>query len=118
MSPTEPLGHFEQLVLAAVLTLEGPAYGISVHARVQELARPRRVSLGAVYVTLDRLEDKGLLTSQMSDPSPERGGRAKRVFRMQAAGERALRDAVRAAQRISGALEGVWGSSRRQMERA
>jgi Transcriptional regulator PadR-like family len=59
----DSLGQFEQLVLTAILTLRGDAYGVTIHAKVEELAEPKDISLGAVYVTLDRLEDKGLVSS-------------------------------------------------------
>ena len=86
MATSETLGTFEQLVLTAVLALGDLAYGVTIHARVRQLAHPRNASLGAVYVTLDRLEDKRLLSSRLSDPTPERGGRAKRFFRVTAKG--------------------------------
>src|SRR5882762_4294103 len=110
MALSEQLGQFEQLVLTAVLTLGEGAYGVTIHARVEQLSHPRAASLGAVYVTLDRLEDKGLLSSRLSDPTPERGGRAKRCYRVEAAGERALHDAALAHRRISAALSDVWGT--------
>ena len=59
MAKRETLGQFEQLVLTAVLSLADDAYGVSIYRKVKELARPRSVSLGAIYVTLDRMEDKG-----------------------------------------------------------
>ena len=63
----DSIGQFEQLVLTAVLSLKDDAYGVSIHAKAAELAKPKAVSLGAVYVTLDRLEDKGLISSRLSD---------------------------------------------------
>jgi PadR family transcriptional regulator PadR len=74
------------------------------------LAKPKRVSLGAVYATLDRLEDKGLIASWLSDPTPERGGRSKRHYRLESSGARALRDAARTARRICDAIEQSQGS--------
>ena len=59
MKKVDSLGQFEQLVLAAVLALGDDAYGVTIHAKIEELAHPKSVGLGAVYVTLDRLEDKG-----------------------------------------------------------
>src|SRR5712692_3021099 len=112
MGKTESLGQFEQLVLTAILTLREDAYGVSIHAKVQELARPKAVSLGAVYVTLDRLEDKGLVGSWMSDPTPERGGRAKRCYRLEVSGERALRESVVTAKRIWDVVVEVWAKER------
>lgn len=76
MAKPDSLGQFEQLVRTAILTLREDVYGVTIHSKVQELARPKPVSLGAVYVTLDRLEDKGLVASWMSHPTPERGGAA------------------------------------------
>ena len=91
MALPESIGQFEHVVLAAVLALGDAAYGVTIHARVEEFISPRTVSLGAVYATLDRLEDKGLLKSWLSNPTPERGGRSKRYFRILASGMRALR---------------------------
>jgi len=86
----QPLGEFEQMVLLAVLRLGVDAYGVSVH---DELGRHtgRPLARGAVYMTLDRLEKKGLLTSTLSDPTPERGGRAKRCYRLTRTATAALR---------------------------
>lgn len=96
-------------MLTAILTLGEDAYGVSIHAKVQELARPKAVSPGAVYVTLDRLEDKGLTVSWLSDPTPERGGRSKRYYRLEALGERALRESAVTAKRICDVIAGVRG---------
>ena len=109
MAKADSLGQFEQVVLTAILTLREEAYGVTIHAKVQELARPKAVSLGAVYVTLDRLEDKGLVASWMSDPTPERGGRAKRCYRLEALGERALQESAITAKRIWDVIAEVWG---------
>jgi PadR family transcriptional regulator PadR len=107
---TETLGQFEQLVLTAVLTLGDAAYGAAIHTSVTELGGGKPVNLGSVYVTLDRLEDKGYLSSKFADPTPERGGRAKRFFRIRSAGERALRESLATARRLSEAIEetGRW----------
>ena len=109
MAKPDSLGQFEQLVLTAILTLREDAYGVSIHSKVQALARPRAASLGAVYVTLDRLEDKGLIKSWLSDPTPERGGRAKRYYRLEALGERALQESAVTAKRIWDVIAEVWG---------
>lgn len=109
MGRFESLGQFEQLVMTAILTLRDDAYGVTIHAKVEELSRPKAVSLGAVYVTLDRLEDKGLISSWLSDPTPERGGRAKRCYRLEALGERALRESAATAKRIWDVIAEVWG---------
>ncbi len=103
------LGQFEQLVLTAILRLKEDAYGVTIHAKVKELAEPKAVSLGAIYVTLDRLEDKGYLASWLSEPTPERGGRAKRCYRLEGLGERALRESAMTAKRMWEASVEAWG---------
>jgi DNA-binding PadR family transcriptional regulator len=95
--------------MTAILARREDAYGVTIHSKVEELARPKAVSLGAVYVTLDRLEDKGFIASWLSDPTPERGGRAKRCYRLEALGERALEESAVTARRIWASLVEVWG---------
>lgn len=97
---SESVGQFEQLVLTAILSLRDEAYGVAIHEKVADLAKPRNVSLGAIYVTLDRLEDKGYLASWLADPTPERGGRSKRFYRLEALGERVLNESVVTAKRV------------------
>jgi DNA-binding PadR family transcriptional regulator len=95
-------------VLTAILSLEGDAYGVTIHRKVEELSHPRTVTLGAIYVTLDRLEDKGLVSSWLTDPTPERGGRAKRCYKLESSGETALKDSMLAAQRMWNATPKKW----------
>src|SRR5215813_6456165 len=109
MVKSEACGQFEQMVLTAIVALGDGAYGITIHNKVQDLASPRKISLGAVYVTLDRMEDKGFVSSTLSDPTPERGGRAKRCYQIEHAGLRALRDSTLAARRMWDALCEVLG---------
>jgi PadR family transcriptional regulator, regulatory protein PadR len=85
----EQLGAFEELVLLAVHGLAEEAYGMTVQ-QVLERETGRVVSLGPVYTVLDRLEGKGLVRSAMVEGTPTRGGRSRRVFRLTAAGNRAL----------------------------
>jgi DNA-binding PadR family transcriptional regulator len=108
---TTSLGQFEQLVLTAILELGENAYGVTIHGEVERLSAPRNAALGAVYATLDRLEDKGMVASWLTDPTPERGGRAKRHYRLEEAGRRALREAARTARRICEAVERRWGET-------
>jgi PadR family transcriptional regulator PadR len=89
------LGEFEQLILTAVLLLGENAYGLTIHGKVEQLAEGRSVSLGSVYITLNRLQKKGYFTSWYSDPTPGRGGRAKRFFKITACGATALNDSIR-----------------------
>ncbi|MEO5922398.1 MAG: PadR family transcriptional regulator [Bryobacteraceae bacterium] len=100
MARTDSCGQFEQLVLTAVLSLDDNAYGVTIHKKVEELSSPKSVTLGAVYVTLDRLEDKGFLSSWLTEPTAERGGRAKRCYKVESAGEQALRDSMLTARRL------------------
>ena len=85
----DQLGAFEELVLLALHGLEDKAYGMAVQ-QVLEQETGRAVSLGPVYTALDRLEGKGLVRSAMVAGTPTRGGRSRRVFRLTAAGSRAL----------------------------
>ena len=88
------IGTFEQVVLLAVLGLNDGAYGRAVLREVETaLARERSVTAGAIYTTLDRLEEKGLLASRLEDGTPERGGRARRFYRLTATGASALNHA-------------------------
>lgn len=97
------------MVLTAILSLRDDAYGVTIHSKVEALAKPKTVSLGAVYVTLDRLEDKGFISSRLSDPTPERGGRAKRCYRLEALGERALQESALTAKRVWESIVETWG---------
>jgi len=93
------LGEFEQMVLLAIVHLRGEAYGIPI---VEEIERRtgRSVARAAVYVTLRRLEEKGFVSSWMSDPTPERGGKPRRYVKLTSDGARALREARKAAERM------------------
>lgn len=91
---TISLGTLELSALLAVSRLGEDAYGLAVRQDLSERAG-RDYSVGAIYTTLQRLEDKGLLTSRASQPLPVRGGRSRRQFRLTGAGARAIRDAER-----------------------
>lgn len=93
------LGEFEQLVLLAIVHVGEGAYGVPI---VEEIERrtERSVSRAAVYVTLRRLEKKGLISSWMSDPVPERGGKPRRCVKLEAAGLDALRESRRVLERM------------------
>ena len=94
MQPT--IGRLELTVLITVARLGDEAHGLAVRAELAKHAK-REYSVGAVYTTLQRLQDKGLVTSHASDPLPIRGGRSRRQFTVTTAGRKALRDAERAA---------------------
>jgi DNA-binding PadR family transcriptional regulator len=85
MSGREHLGEFEHIIILALLRLQDRAYGVTVRQEI-EFRTKREVSIGAVYATLDRLQRKGYVKSRRGDPTPERGGRSKRFFRVTAKG--------------------------------
>ena len=97
--PKPVLGSLELAALLAVARLKDDAYGLAIRSDLTDRTG-RDYSVGAVYTTLQRLEDKGLLTSRYSDPLPVRGGRSRRHFSLTGAGARALRDAERHAASI------------------
>jgi PadR family transcriptional regulator PadR len=90
MAKGEYLGEFEQIVLLAMIRLAENAYGMTIRGEI-ERRTDRFVSIGAVYATLERLEAKGYVSSWFADPTAERGGRAKRYFRLEPAGATAIR---------------------------
>jgi DNA-binding PadR family transcriptional regulator len=91
-----PLGSLELVILLAVARLGEDAYGLAVREDVSDRTG-HDYSVGAIYTTLERLADKGLVSTRMSEPLPVRGGRARRHFKVTAAGQRALRQAERVA---------------------
>ena len=93
----------------AVVRLGNDAYGMRIHNELEMTAR-RRCSFGSLYTTLDRLESKGYIASKVGDPTPERGGRAKKFFRLRAAGESALRQSYAATRRMATGIEQLLGA--------
>ena len=100
----EHLGRFEHLLLLAVVRLGDDAYGVTIRNEIEHCTG-REPAPGALYTTLDRLEEKGLVRSQMGDPTPERGGRAKRYFAVSGKGVKAVTHAMRNYQRLLEGLE-------------
>lgn len=109
MPKSDSLGQFEQLVLTAIVSLGVNAYGVTIHKRVLELTAPKTVTLAAIYVALERLEQKALVASWHSEPTAERGGRSKRYYRIKPAGEQALKESITTARRIAESVAAVWG---------
>lgn len=89
MGKGDHLGEFEQLVLLAILRLGGESYGMAVRRELSRTAE-RTVAIGSVYATLERLEEKGMVSSRLGDPEPVKGGRARRFFRIEPQGQLAL----------------------------
>lgn len=98
------LGSLEQIVLLAVYRLGANAYGMTVRREIEDRTG-RNISIGAVYATLERLQSKGFVKSFTGEPTPERGGRAKRFFRIQAAGRRALSVSQEALRQMTDGLD-------------
>ena len=105
MGKADHLGEFEQLVLLAVLRLGDDAYGATVQQELEGQAG-RESSVSSIYITLTRREDKGLVTSWMGAPTDERGGKARRYFRVEAAGLAALAES---RTRLLGMWDGMEG---------
>jgi PadR family transcriptional regulator, regulatory protein PadR len=100
----DPLGSLEHIVLLAVTRLGSNAYGMTVRVEIEKTTG-RDISIGAVYATLGRLESKGFVKSFTGEPTAERGGRAKRYFRMTADGKGALRNTHEMLQKMSAGLK-------------
>ena len=100
------LGEFEQLVLLALARLGDDAYGVTIRQTLLERAG-RQVSFGAVYSTLRRLEQKGLVRATFGEPEPVRGGRAKKYVTITARGRAALREAHTALLRMAAGVSGL-----------
>jgi DNA-binding PadR family transcriptional regulator len=83
------LGDFEQRILFALIRLGADAYGVTIRQEI-ETRTGRPVSAGAMYTALARMEKRGLVASRLGDPTPERGGKRKRLYTVQPAGERAI----------------------------
>jgi PadR family transcriptional regulator PadR len=108
MPTVAALGEFEVLVLMAVLHADEEAYGSVVREEIERRSG-RAVARGAVYITLERLEEKGLLVSMPGDTTPERGGRPRRLFRVTPMGVRSLKRAISTLTRKHKGLEPLLG---------
>jgi PadR family transcriptional regulator, regulatory protein PadR len=98
------LGELEQLVLLAVLRVGDGAYGVPVHHEIQRRSG-RDLTLGTIYKTLSRLEAKGLVRSELGEPTPERGGKATRCYLVTAQGKRELQSTFRILRRMAAGLD-------------
>ncbi len=104
MIDPQSLGEFEQMVLLAILRLEDSAYGVSIRKEI-EMCTVRAVTPGALYTTLERLERKGLVAARNGEPTPKRGGRAKRFYAVTDVGRARLVQAQAAFRRLLQGLE-------------
>lgn len=109
MTDRSYLGEFELMILLTVLHLGDQAYGVPI-SRQLERSRGRAVSVGSVYAALERLEAKGLIASSLGDPTPERGGKAKRYFRVTREGLRQVRETRRVLSKLWDTIPALkWG---------
>ena len=92
MRKGEYLGNFDPMLLLALMRLGNDAYGVTIAQELEEQTG-REVVVASVYATLDRLQERGLVVSSLGESTPERGGRAKRYFRVTGAGLSEVRDA-------------------------
>jgi DNA-binding PadR family transcriptional regulator len=97
------LGDLEQIVMLATLRLDGDGYGVTIQEAIRRATR-RELTMGTIHKTLVRLEAKGMIASRMGDPSPVRGGRAKRFYKVTPAGLKALRASMNAIRRLADGL--------------
>jgi DNA-binding PadR family transcriptional regulator len=97
------LGELEQMLLLVILQLNDEAYGVTIRRTLFERAA-RDVSLATVYTTLDRLEQKGCVTTRMGEPTAERGGRRKRYYRVSVVGMRTLKASLGAIRSLTDGL--------------
>jgi DNA-binding PadR family transcriptional regulator len=104
MEPDRMLGGFEHLLLLTVLRLGERAYGVSIRKEILDLAG-KDVAVGAIYTALDRLSKKGFVESWLGEPTTERGGRAKRFYRVTSAGRAALVETDRTLKNVSKGLK-------------
>lgn len=94
MAKRQRLSDFELYIAIGVARLRDEAYGAAIRREI-EARTGRQVAIGAIYATLGRLEDKGLLRHRVSDPEPVQGGRSRKLYTLTATGERALRESAR-----------------------
>jgi len=107
MKRGELLGSLEYIILLALVRLNGSAHGMNVRREIEERTG-RNISIGAVYATLERLEAKEYVSSFTGEPTPERGGRAKRLFRVEAEGKRALQISEQTIRSLTAGLKRRW----------
>ena len=110
MTDRSYLGEFEMMILLSVIHLGEEAYGVPI-SRELEAQRGRDVSVGSVYAALERMEGKGLVSSSLGDPTPERGGKAKRFFRITKEGLRQVHETRRVLTRLWLSLPELKGES-------
>jgi len=97
------LGEFEQLILFALVDIDAEAYGVTIRTVIEQRSG-REVSAGAVYVALERMAGRGLVSSRFGEATPERGGRRKKYYRLEPAGAAALKRSYDAITKMASGL--------------
>jgi PadR family transcriptional regulator, regulatory protein PadR len=110
MAKQSYIGGFELMVMLALMRLGEDAYGVPISREIEKIGG-REVALGSVYAALERLEEKGFVTSQLGDSTPERGGRAKRYFHVTGKGLREVGDTHRTLKKLWNGLPQFEGKS-------
>ena len=108
-SPTQ-ISNFELMVMLALIRLGDDAYGVPISQEI-EAQSGRDVAVGSVYAALERLEERKLVASRMGEPTAERGGRAKRYFKVTARGLKEVRETQRTLEKLWKNLPGLQGSN-------
>ena len=98
--PSNYIGEFEELVLLAILSQGDKAYGVTIRQALEE-ATARSITVGSLYTTLSRLEEKGLVQSWVGEPTAERGGRAKRHYKVNGSAQFLLKEVQTSRQRLT-----------------
>jgi PadR family transcriptional regulator, regulatory protein PadR len=111
MRKRDYLGTFELIVISSLIRVGDEAYGVSISQEIKKMCG-REVALASIYVTLDRLERKGLVTSELGEPTAERGGRAKKYFRITAKGIREVQSTQRALSKLWKGIPQLAGETR------
>ena len=101
---THTIGAFEQQILFALMHLGADAYGLTIREQI-EARTGRPISAGALYTALDRLEKRGMVSSRLGDPTPQRGGKRKRLYTVESTGERALTQAYESLELMANGLK-------------
>ena len=109
MSKSKNLGEFEIIVMAALIRLGANAYGVTIRQEIEKTAE-RTVSVGALYATLSRLEEKGFVASRLGEATKERGGKAKRYYDVSATGRAQLEKSIFALNRMLKGI-GSWSTT-------
>jgi PadR family transcriptional regulator PadR len=95
--------ELEQSIMQAIMGLGDDAYGVTIRNKLEKMGSRVR-SFGTIYASLERMEENGFVSSRLGDPTPDRGGRAKRFYKVTAIGQASLREAMEARRRLESSI--------------